>query len=422
MTPLLIAPLRFARFVLISLFLAVGQIWANKTRSVLAALGIVIGIASVTAVIAALTGLKQNVLSEFESFGTNKMFIQSDYPTEGPKANAPRSEIRLRPAHFDGMLEHTPSVDSFTRMGSSSEDVSYGDRSIENAEIAGIDPAWHEIEGRDVSKGRPFSVVDDYNARPVCLITEATRDELRLPNDPIGESIYLLNRRFEVVGVVDPPRDASSMFGGGRRSNEIFIPFQTFWNTSSAAYMYVICDARSPEVANEARAEVRFFLRQSRNLAPDEPDTFHVEIMSEYLDQFNSMAAGVTAIAGGIVSISLLVGGIGIMNIMLVSVSERTREIGLRKAAGARPIAVLLQFLIEACTLCTLGGILGILAGQGLTQAMKQIPDAQLDMAHIPVWAVALSLAFSGSVGLAFGLFPAIKAARLNPIEALRHE
>ncbi len=421
MISLLTSPLRLARFVLVSMFLAVGQIWANKTRSILAALGIVIGIASVTAVIAALTGLKQNVLSEFESFGTNKMFVYPNTPSEGPKSNAPWSEIMLQPSHFYGMLEHTPSVSSFTRMGSTSQAVSYGDQSLDNANIKGIDPAWHEIEGRDVSAGRPFSVVDDYNARPVCLITEATRDELRLPRDPIGESIYMFDRRFEVVGLVEPPRDAGGMFGGGGVSNEIFIPFQTLWDVSTP-FMYVICNARSPEVANEARAEVRFFLRQSRDLAPDEPDTFQVEVMSEFLDQFNTMAAGVTAVAGGIVSVSLLVGGIGIMNIMLVSVSERTREIGLRKAVGARPIAIMLQFLIEACTLCTLGGLLGILAGQGLTEAIKQIPDAQLDQAHIPIWAVGLSLAFSGSVGVAFGLFPAIKAARLNPIEALRHE
>ncbi|MBX2850861.1 MAG: ABC transporter permease [Phycisphaeraceae bacterium] len=421
MRSLLLAPFRFIRFVLVSMFLAVGQIWANKTRSVLAALGIVIGIASVTAVIAALTGLKQNVLSEFESFGTNKMFVYPRTPSEGPKSNAPWSEISFQPRHFRGMLEHTPSVRSFTRIGSSNQEVSYDDQSLESADIKGIDPAWHDIEGRGVSAGRPFSVVDDYNARPVCLITETTRDELRLPRDPVGESIYMFDRRFEVVGIVEPPRDASGMFGGSGLSNEVFIPFQTLWDVSTP-FMSVICNARSPEVANEARAEVRFFLRQSRDLAPDEPDTFHVEVMSEFLDQFNAMAAGVTAVAGGIVSVSLLVGGIGIMNIMLVSVSERTREIGLRKAVGARPSAILLQFLIEACTLCTFGGLLGILAGQGLTEAIKQIPDAQLDQAHIPIWAVVLSLAFSGSVGVAFGLFPAIKAARLNPIEALRHE
>jgi putative ABC transport system permease protein len=231
----------------------------------------------------------------------------------------------------------------------------------------------------------------------------------------------MLNRRFEVIGVIDPPQDIGKMFGGGGVVSEVFVPFQTLWNVSEP-YMYMIANARSPQVANEARAEIRFFLRQSRDLSPDEPDTFKIEVLSAYLDQFNSLAAGVTAVAGGIVSVSLLVGGIGIMNIMLVSVSERTREIGLRKAVGARPAAILLQFLIEAVTLCSLGGMLGIFGGQGLTILLQKIPNAQLEQAYIPVWAIILSLVFAGTVGVAFGLFPAIKAARLNPIEALRHE
>ena len=129
-----------------------------------------------------------------------------------------------------------------------------------------------------------------------------------------------------------------------------------------------------------------------------------------------------TAVAGGIVSVSLLVGGIGIMNIMLVSVSERTREIGLRKAVGARPAAILLQFLIESIVLCTLGGLLGVLGGQLMIAGIARIPDANLDQAAIPAWAVVLSLAFSSAVGVGFGLFPAIKASRLHPIDALRHE
>ena len=421
MIGVLALPLRLLRFVLVSLLLAVGQIWANKTRSILATLGIVIGIASVTAVIAALTGLRAKVLSEFESFGTNKLFIFPEQPSEGRWKNSQWGDIRFTPGQFVGMLEHTPSLASFTRMAEMNTAVSHGDRTVDAAAVKGIDTAWHEIEGRYVTVGRPFSVVDDYNARPVCLITETTRDELRLPRNPVGESVYMYNRRFEVIGLLEPPRDAGGMFGGGGVAYEVFVPFPTLWDAADP-YMYVIANARGPQFANEARAEVRFFLRQSRDLAPDDPDTFQVQAMSQFLNQFNALAAGVTAVAGGVVSVSLLVGGVGIMNIMLVSVSERTREIGLRKAVGARPAAILLQFLIEAVTLCSLGGVLGILGGYGLTQLLQKIPNAQLDQAFIPAWAIALSLAFAGSVGVTFGLFPAIKAARLNPIEALRHE
>lgn len=421
MKNLIALPTRLLRFVLVSFVLAVGQIWANKTRSLLATLGIVIGIASVTAVIAALTGLKAKVLSDFEAFGTNKIFIMPDRPAEGAMKNLSWRDVRLMPAQLEGMLQHTPSVATFTRMAESNGSVTAADQTLDAAAIKGIDTAWHTIEGRSVTQGRPFSVVDDFNARPVCLITESTRDELRLPRNPVGESIYMLNRRFEIIGLIEPPRDLGGMFGGQGQTEEIFIPFSTLWNATDPR-MYVIANARRPEVANEARAEVRFFLRQTRDLKPDEPDTFRVEVMGEYLDQFNSLALGVTAVAAGIVSVSLLVGGIGIMNIMLVSVSERTREIGLRKAVGARPAAILMQFLIEAVTLCSLGGLLGLLGGLGLTTLLQMIPNAQLDQAFIPFWAVVLSLVFAGSVGVTFGLFPAIKAARLNPIEALRHE
>src|SRR5690606_2536659 len=149
---------------------------------------------------------------------------------------------------------------------------------------------------------------------------------------------------------------------------------------------------------------------------------FRVEIIERFLQQFNQIAGVVTMVAAAVVGISLVVGGVGIMNIMLVSVSERTREIGLRKAVGARPAVVLVQFLIEAVVLCLVGGLMGLLIGQGLTMAIRQSPGAALDKAAIPVWAIILSFGFSAAVGVIFGMFPAVKAARLDPIVALRHE
>jgi len=190
----------------------------------------------------------------------------------------------------------------------------------------------------------------------------------------------------------------------------------------SQAWMGIMAVAKSPGVAEEAKAEISFFLRRTRSVRPGDPDTFGVETVQRILEQFNKIALAITAVAGGVVGISLLVGGIGIMNIMLVSVSERTREIGLRKAVGAGPWAILLQFLVEAITLCLIGGLLGVIVGQSLTTAIAAIPHAQLEKAYIPAWAVGLSFGFATVVGLFFGMFPAVKAARLDPIEALRHE
>jgi putative ABC transport system permease protein len=175
-------------------------------------------------------------------------------------------------------------------------------------------------------------------------------------------------------------------------------------------------------VSEEARAELTFFLRKTRHIKPEEPNNFRLEVVEQYIQQFNRVAIAITMVAAGVVGISLLVGGVGIMNIMLVSVSERTREIGLRKAVGARPAAILLQFLVEAVMICLFGGLIGVLFGHLLTRAMAQIPNAQLDKAYVPAWAVAISFGFAASVGLIFGMFPAIKASRLDPIEALRHE
>jgi putative ABC transport system permease protein len=175
-------------------------------------------------------------------------------------------------------------------------------------------------------------------------------------------------------------------------------------------------------VSEEARAELTFFLRKRRHLPLGAPDNFRVELMEKFIEQFNAIAGMVTMVAGGIVGISLLVGGVGIMNIMLVSVSERTREIGLRKAVGARPSAILMQFLVEAVILCLIGGLVGLLFGQAMTSLMAALPGSKLDKASIPGWAIAVAFGFSAAVGLIFGMFPAIKAARLDPIDALRHE
>lgn len=405
---------------MVSAMLALSQVWANKLRSILTTTGIVIGVASVTAVIAVLTGLKKNVLAEFASLGTNKMFIYPQWPGRFSGRGANTRRIQFLPTDFEGMLDHCPSISSFTRVIDSSGKVKSEYTQLETAAIYGIDPSWHEIENRSVTMGRPFTHVDNEQARPVAIIDAQIRDKLGLDRDCVGQSILIDDRTFLVVGLIEPKKERT-MFSGGERSQEVYIPFNTCLKLKRP-YFTVVATSRSPELSADAQAEATFFLRKTRQISPGERDTFRIEVVERMIEGFNKVADMTTIIASGIVGISLLVGGVGIMNIMLVSVSERTREIGLRKAVGARPSAIMLQFLVESVMLCFVGGAIGVLIGQALTSAVASIPDAKLDRAEIPLDAILMSFGFAGSVGLIFGMFPAIKAARLNPIEALRHE
>ncbi|MHC4116188.1 MAG: ABC transporter permease [Planctomycetota bacterium] len=422
MRALLQAPLAFLRLFYQSVYLALGQIWANKTRSILTTIGIVIGVASVTAVIAALTGLKAKILTQVETLGSNTIFISPRRPDTGPMQHANWWSIRFLPEQFDGLLEHCPSVERFGRQTwIGGKTVSHRERSTENVTVRGIEPDCHKIESRPVTEGRPLSVIDEMQVRQVCLIDPKLRNELHLDRDCIGQQILIGHNTFYIVGVVEPRPEG--VFGGGDQDrSEVFVPFKTSFKLQRYLYIGVLAESKSAEVSDDAQAEIKFFLRRTRNIKPGEPDTFEVQSLQNILDIFNKIAIVVTLVAGGIVGISLLVGGVGIMNIMLVSVSERTREIGLRKAVGAKRSAILTQFLIESVVLCFFGGLVGVGVGQLLTMGIANIPNVEMDMAYIPLWAIGLSFGFSGTVGIFFGMFPAIKAARLDPIEALRHE
>ena len=421
MRALLRVPLAFLRLFYQSVYLSLGQIWANKTRSILTMIGIVIGVASVTAVIAALTGLKSKILKQVETFGTNTIFISPRQPETGPLRHASWWTIRFLDEQFDGMLQHCPSVERFSRIrGVGRRTVRHGEASAENVNVQGIEPSYHDIESRPIILGRAFSVIDEMQVRQVCIIDPKLQNELRLDRDCIGQVIRIGHHAFVIIGVIEP-RPRLDFGESSQEYYEVFVPFRTIYKLGEPG-IWAFAAAQSADVLEEAEAEIKFFLRRTRHIRPTEPDTFRVESLQSALETFNKIAIIVTMVAGGIVGISLLVGGVGIMNIMLVSVSERTREIGLRKAVGAKKSAVLTQFLIESVVLCFVGGLVGIGFGQLLTMGIANIPKVELDMAHIPLWAIGISFGFCGAVGIFFGMFPAIKAARLDPIEALRHE
>lgn len=419
MKGLLFAPIMFIQLVYQSVYLAIGQIWANKMRSILTTIGIVIGVASVTAVIAALTGLKTKILSQVETFGSNSIIVQPRLPDTGPKRNLSWWDIRFKKENFEGLIENCPSLERYTRLAEAGQyTIKYSEKSVQNAHVYGVEPAWHEIENRPMVMGREISDID--KGQMSCLIESQLRDKLGMDKDCIGETIRIGFRNFRVVGVIEK-RTELGIGGGGQERHEIIIPFETASKLQPEPWIWAFAESKSTDVLEEGVAELKFFLRRTRHLSPGEPDTFRVESLKSAIQTFNNIAIMVTLVAGGIVGISLLVGGVGIMNIMLVSISERTKEIGLRKAVGAKRSAILTQFLVESVILCFVGGLVGVGVGKLLTLAIANM-NPLLEKTYIPAWAIALSFAFAGTVGICFGMFPAIKAARLDPIEALRHE
>ncbi len=401
--------------------LAITQIWANKIRAMLTTLGIIIGVMAVVILAAAGQGFKSYVLEQFSTFGASKVWIFPRMPPEQRDRFSFR-QIKMTTRQIDSLPPTCPSLSAITPIMQINATVQAGDRVIQFVNVQGVRPSWHQIEERSVIRGRALMEVDEEERRQVCLVNDKAIQELALDADPSGSTILVDRRRFLIVGVVET-KQVSPMFGGNEAQTEIFIPFRTGEAIRPEPRMYAVAKTKAPELYEDARAEIRAQLRRIRQLRPQDPDTFGVEAIEQVVAQFKKVATAITIFIAGVVCISLLVGGIGIMNIMLVSVSERTREIGLRKAVGARPEVVLLQFLVEAITLCLVGCIAGLALGFLGVMAMRMGgDDSPLHKAEAPMWSIILSVAFSASTGVIFGMFPAIKASRLDPIEALRHE
>jgi putative ABC transport system permease protein len=400
--------------------LALGQIWANKVRALLTTLGIIIAVTSVITIVAATGGLKSFVLDQMSSMGVSKVWIFPRVPP-GQRERFSMRQVRMTEEQINAIEKECPSIESITPVMQMVCKVQVGERSNDFVTVQGVRPAWHAIEDRTVLMGRPLMPVDEEERRQVCIVNDKALAEFAMDSDPTGTTILVDGRRFLVVGVIET-KMVTPMFGGGEAQSEVFIPFNTGNMMRPRPRLYAVATTGNPELFADAKAEVGAVLRRMRGLRPEDPDTFGVEAIQQYIQQFQKLAAGISVFLVGLVSIALLVGGIGIMNIMLVSVSERTREIGLRKAVGAQPAVILFQFLVEAVTLCLIGCVIGIVVGQGIVLLLKFIPNSPMAKAEVPMWAILLAVGFSAGTGLIFGMFPAIKAARLNPIDALRHE
>jgi putative ABC transport system permease protein len=396
---------------------ALASIRAHRLRSFLTSLGIVIGVASVITVISLIQGLSKSVSDQFEGLGGNGLTIQARNEFKDRmrgKINYLRVEdveqLRLR---VDGIRDLSP----FFVPGTS--EVRFTGMTA-TAQVFATSASYQEVNQRFARLGRFLSDSDNASARRVAVIGEKLIQELHLPANPVGQFILYGNEWFKVIGVMEKRGEVFGM----SQDNYMIIPFKTgqsMIGNNTRPYLAITVAVRDLSTLDETRSRIRAVMRQAHRLKPDERDDFEIESADQIAKSFDKLSATVTLVMSGVVGIALLVGGIGIMNIMLVSVKERTREIGICKAIGARSRDILLQFLIEAVTLSLLGGLLGLAIGYGLGVAIAaMIPD--FPPAVVPWWAVALSVLFSGSVGVIFGVVPASQAARLDPIDALRYE
>jgi putative ABC transport system permease protein len=401
-----------------SLRSALASIRAHRLRSFLTSLGIVIGVASVITVISLIQGLSKSVSDQFEGLGGNGLTVKAHNEFKDfmrGKVNYLRFEdveqLRLR---VDGIRNLSP---VFTPPGFS--EVRFTGMSA-TAQVLATSASYQEVNGRYARLGRFLSDSDDAGARRVAVIGEKLIEDLHLPPNPVGQFVLYANEWFKIVGVMEKQGEIFGM----SRDNFMIIPFKTgqsIIGNNTRPQLTITVAVRDLGQLDATRSHIRMVMRQAHRLKADEADDFEIESADQIAKSFDKLSSTVTLVMGGVVGIALLVGGIGIMNIMLVSVKERTREIGICKAIGARSRDILLQFLIEAVTLSLLGGLLGLVIGYGLGVAIAaMIPD--FPPAVVPWWAVALSVLFSGSVGVVFGVVPASQAARLDPIEALRYE
>ena len=400
-----------------NLLMALKAIWANKMRSMLTTLGIVIGTAAVIAVVSIVQGFSQVITNEVQNLGSNTLFVEARRPPgkEGEKLG----KVMLTWDDGQALMRVCPSVSVVTPFVQTGGTVKFEDQSS-GYPIVGVQPVFQDVRNYYVETGRFFSALDDAGKAAVTVIGHGVLKDLKLPSNPLGRDLFILGRAYRIIGVME----SKGQILGEDLDKFVMVPYGTLVSLQgqqAEEQTGLLVRSTTPETVDAAELEIENALRIRHRLRPEQPNDFEIHTQKELLKTFSKFANGVTYVVAGVVSIALLVGGIGIMNIMRVSVTERTREIGVRKAVGAKRGHILAQFVIEAITLALVGGLVGIVMGVGAgAVAAKLIPN--WPGFFVPLWALVLSFGFSSAVGLFFGIYPAAKASRLDPIESLRYE
>jgi putative ABC transport system permease protein len=399
--------------------IALQSLWANKLRSVLTLIGVVIGVSSVIAVITLTNGVNKYVATKVYGYGADVFTLSRESPVIFSYEQWQKFQKRknLKMEDYLAIQQLCKSCESVGALLNNSGKVVASNHSSDNTDIRGWSSNMPAISNLNVVLGRSFIPADDQYATRVAIVGYDIVDKL-LPNvNPIGQEIRVDGEPYTVIGVGE--RQGETL--GASQDNYVAVPitaFQHTYGTNQSLTIYVKAGSVGPQL-DRATDEARVLLRSRRHDAPTGEDSFELSTNETFVGLWKSISSTFLFVVIGIASISLLVGGIVIMNIMLVSVTERTREIGVRKALGARYNDILLQFLFEAGAMSLLGGFVGILAGVGVAKLVTALIGFPSDIA---LWSVLMAIFVSGGIGIFFGVYPARQAAMLDPIVALRSE
>ena len=402
--------------------IALDSLRSNKGRAALTILGVAIGVMVVMVIAAMISGINKSVSNIFESIAPRTFLVWrffqagvnvSDGSDESSpwRRNPPISEIEA------DRIAQLPSVRYVTRRDESAATVEFADLRLESVNVAGLSAQWVEVNGGDVYPGRTFTRLEDLANSPVAVINRKLEDQLFRGRDPIGQSIHVAGAPFTVIGVYTPP---PSLFSGSTPPF-VGIPHGAFAKHVPYFKGWMrLAVAPAPDYSQQqAMDEVVATLRSLRGMKPGQENTFSIVTQDKLLDSWNQVTGMFFLVMLVLSSIGLMVGGVGVVAIMMISVTERTREIGVRKALGATRRAILWQFLVEASTLTLVGGAAGMLVGGGVAFAISRFTPIP---ANVPLWSIVVALGASALTGVGFGLYPASRAARLDPVEALRYE
>ena len=400
--------------------IAIRAIQANKMRSVLTSLGIIIGVAAVIVMLAIGNGAQLSIQKEMRSMGTNLIMIRSGSSTSGGARMGHGSQPTLKNGDADAIQNKIAAIHLAVPVVNDSGQIVYGNTNWAT-NIVGTDNRYFEIKEWDLAFGREFSETDIKNANKVAILGQTVVKELFGDIDPLGKTIRIKGLPFMVIGALTTRGQSGP---GQDQDDMVYLPLSTVQKKVSGTQFpdmvnMLMLQAYDAESTYTSQEEITALLRQRHNLGLTKDDDFTIMNLTQFMEMMQSSTKIMTILLGSIASISLLVGGIGIMNIMLVSVTERTREIGIRMAIGAKRWDIRLQFLMEALILSLIGGLIGVIFG---IAGVYNLPKLTSISAELAAFYVVLPFSFSGIVGLLFGFFPAYKASLLNPINALRYE